>query len=138
MHIPLFSTITLVTEFFVTIGVLAVIIRGYRTGIFMRALAYGVLAYETLFNITYMATRATSAPGATQVYNPYTTTLAIFHGTFSLLMFVLLVVFFMAAAQRYALGENFFRIYRRTTYAFVIAWLTSVVSGFAFFIALYL
>ena len=137
MHIPLWSIVTLFTELIVTTSVYFIIWKAYRTEVFLRHFAFAVLAYEALFNITYMASRAGSGQG-NAVYSPYETTLAIFHGTFSLLMFAALVGFFMIAAYAYARGENYFLLHRKLTITFVIAWGVSILSGLVFFISLYL
>lgn len=137
MNIPLISSITLCTELLVTASVFFVIWKGYRTGAFLRWLAFPVLAYEVLFNITYMASREASGQGTT-VYSPYDTAVAIVHGTFSLVMFIALLVFFIVAARAYARSENFFLKHKRLTLVFLIAWSISILSGVLFFVSLYL
>lgn len=140
MPIPFWSAFTLFTELCVSAFVYLIIYAGYRRGVFHRRIAFAVLAYELLFNISYMATRAMvgTHEGMAQIMTPYETGLAIFHGTFSLLMFVTLVAFFLTAAGGYAKGANFFRTHPKMTLAFSIAWLVSVLSGVLFFIQLYL
>lgn len=137
MHIPPWSVVTLLTELLVTTSVYVIIWKAYRTGIFLRYFAFAVLAYEALFNISYMASRELGEQGAA-VYNPYETALAIFHGTFSLFMFAALVVFFLVAARAYKRGENYFLLHPCLTVAFVIAWGVSILSGISFFVALYI
>lgn len=137
MSIPLASCITLLTELIVTTSVFYVIWKGYRTGVFLRWLAYPVLVYEVLFNISYMASREAGGQGTT-VYSPYDTAMAIIHGTFSLVMFVALLVFFIVASLAYRRGENFFLKHRRLTVGFLVAWSISILSGILFFISLYL
>ncbi|HQT83200.1 MAG TPA: hypothetical protein PLW99_03565 [Candidatus Paceibacterota bacterium] len=136
MHIPLWSIVTLGTELLVTASVYFIIWRAYRTGAFLRTFAFVVLGYEVLFNISYMLSRE-AAGQSSVVYSPYETGLAIFHGTFSLVMFVALVAFFIASARAYARGENYFRDRPRLTLAFSLAWGVSILSGIAFFVALY-
>ena len=127
------------TEIIVTISVLYVIKKAYTTGVFARALAFGVLAYEVLFNISYMASRElTESPGNSEVEgSTFMTILAIFHGTFSLIMFLTLLTFFIFAARAYARGENFFLNHKQGTIGFIVAWSVSILSGIAFFLALY-
>jgi hypothetical protein len=137
MHIPLWSVVTLCTELIVTISVYFIIWKAYRTGVFLRLFAFTVLVYEVLFNISYMLGREIGGQ-STIVYSPYTTALAIFHGTFSLVMFLALVVFFLAAARAYKRGENYFLTHRRLTLTFVVAWGVSILSGITFFVSLYL
>lgn len=139
MAIPIWSVVTLVTELGVTAAVFFVIWKAYSAGRFIRPLAFGVLAYEVLFNISYMLSRSLQrAGGQAGVKDPGEIALAIFHGTFSLVMFVALIVFFFVAASRYARGENYFFIHRRLTVVFLWAWTVSVLSGAAFFVLLYL
>lgn len=140
MPIPFWSVFTLVAELIVTAIVYFVIWDAYTRGTFRRALAFGVLAYELIFNITYMTSRLLSGThdGTAQIMTPYETGLAIFHGTFSLLMFIALIAFFLVAARRYARGEQFFREHRGLTITFSVAWGVSILSGVLFFISLYL
>jgi len=137
MDIPLTSLITLLTELLVTTAVFYVIWKGYSTGRFLRWLAFPVLAYEVLFNISYMASREANGQGTT-VYSPYDTVMAIVHGTFSLIMFIALLVFFILASLAYRRGENFFLKHRRLTFGFLVAWSISILSGILFFVSLYL
>ena len=137
MNIPLWSVVTLCTELFVTASVYFIIWKAYTTNIFLRPFAFGVLAYEALFNITYMFSRVTGVAGAV-TYSPFEIGLAIFHGVFSIVMFVALVAFFLIAARVYKRGENYFLLHRKLTLAFVVAWGVSILSGVTFFISLYL
>lgn len=137
VYIPIWSIVTLLTELAVTASVYFIIWKAYRTGVFLRYYAFAVLAYEALFNITYMSSRAAGGRGNV-VYSPYETTLAIFHGIFSILMFVTLVVFFLYAAYAYSRGENYFLNHKKVTFAFVTAWGISILSGVTFFASLYL
>ncbi len=111
---PFWSVVTLMTELGVTAVVFFVIWRAATTGRFSRLLAFGVLAYEVLFNISYMVSRAgkhvSEVSEGTEPAGEIA--LAIFHGTFSLLMFVSLIVFFLTAARAYARGENYFAAHR--------------------------
>lgn len=131
---------TLGTELLVSGFVYGIIYDGYRRNRFHRRTAFFVLGYEVLFNISYMLSRLLeNTPGrVTQVLTPYETSLAIFHGVFSLVMFLTLVAFFIAAARGYGRGENYFRMRPRLTILFALAWLISVLSGVAFFVNLYL
>ncbi|HUX35548.1 MAG TPA: hypothetical protein VMV71_00780 [Candidatus Paceibacterota bacterium] len=137
MHIPAWSIVTLSTEILVTASVYFIIWKAYRTGILMRYFAIAVISYEALFNVSYMLSRELGEQGAA-AYNPYETALAIFHGTFSLIMFVSLVIFFLAAIRSYARGVNYFLLHRRLTIAFAIAWGVSILSGITLFASLYI
>ncbi len=137
MHIPAWSIFTLCTELIITASVYTIIWKSYRSGIFPTSFATLVLGYEVLFNVSYMLSRELSSSSAA-VYSPYETGLAIFHGIFSLIMFITLVTFFLAAMRAYQRGENYFRLHPRLTIAFVIAWGVSIFSGVALFVNLYL
>jgi hypothetical protein len=137
MYIPILSAVTLFAELLITASVYFIIWKAYRTGTFFRWFAFGVLAYEVLFNISYMFSKELRGDNA-GVLNPYETTLAIFHGTFSLLMFILLLIFFIAAARGYRRGDNYFLKHRQLTIAFVYAWGLSILSGAGLFASLYL
>jgi hypothetical protein len=136
MHIPILSTLTLCAEILITASIYFIIWKAYRTGVFLRWFAFGVLAYEVLFNISYMFSRELGERNAGAL-NPYETALAIFHGTFSLLMFVTLIIFFLTAARAYKHGRNYFSQHRRLMIVFVCAWGFSILSGIALFISLY-
>ncbi len=136
MHVPLVSIITLCTELLVTASVYSIVWKGYTTGRFLRLFAFAVLAYELVFNVSYMFSRELGEQSA-GVYNPYETGLAIFHGIFSLVMFATLVAFFFLASRGYKRGENYFLAHRRVTLAFVVAWGISILSGVTLFVSLY-
>jgi len=138
---PLFSIISLITELGVTASVFYIIYRGYYEGVFMRVLAYVVLAYEIIFNISYMSARlfghVLSGEHAREAHAAYEIVVAIFHGTFSLIMFIALVAFFIFALRAYGRGENFFKAHSWLTTAFVAAWTVSIFSGVFLFFLLY-
>ncbi len=135
--IPFWSIVTLCTELVVTASVYFIVWKAYRTGIFLRLFAFVVLGYELLFNVSYMLSRE-AAGQASVVYKPYETALAIFHGIFSLVMFIALVTFFLVAARAYKRGENYFLLHKRLTMTFIIAWSVSILSGIALFVSLYI
>ncbi len=136
MQPPIQSILTLLSELAVTVAVMIIIWRAFTRGQFMRWLALAVIAYEILFNVSYMLSRE-GVESRSVVYNPYTTGLAIFHGTFSLFMFAALIVFFLVAAARYRRGENYFLSRKGLTLTFVILWFVSILSGIALFASLY-
>lgn len=140
MTIPIFSIITLITELFITASVFYIVWKGRTQGVFYKKLTYTVLSYEALFNITYMVHQAMErAPEHIPTsHGPYVTLFGIFHGIFSLLMFVALIVFMITAAKRYAGGENFFLVRSTLTNIFLGAWSISILSGVGFFVILYL
>lgn len=137
MGIPVWSALTLATELCVTAGVLYIIWTAYRKGVFLRWLAFFMLGYELIFNVSYMASREVNAATAPAL-DPYLTALAIVHGIFSLVMFMALIVFFIVTWRAYGKGGNFFKAHHFLTMLFVSAWTLSVLSGILLFVQLYL
>ena len=88
---PFLSTFTLFTEIIITAAILYVFYRGYKYNKFPFKVAFIALAYEILFNVSYMSFRALTHDDSnlTVPHSPLHTGLAIFHGTFSLIMFML-------------------------------------------------
>ncbi len=138
MHAPLYSTVSLIAEMFVSSAIFTVIYRGYKRNVFLRRLALLALSYEVLFNISYMAYRALTHDEGAKADSKFEIGLAIFHGTLSLVMFVTLVVFMAVAWKRYAKGINYFRICAKTTATFLVLWTLSVLSGVLFYFVEYL
>lgn len=139
MIIPLWSIATLVTEFFVTAVIFYVIWTAVSRLSFNRTLAFGVIAYEVVFNISYMVFRSIEHEKEAKsiVENSGTEALALFHGIFSLIMFISLIIFFLVADRHYAKGENYFVHHHRLTRIFLFAWGASVLSGAFLFAQLY-
>jgi heme A synthase len=138
MHAPFFSTFTLFTEALVTISVLYIFYSGYKHNKFPYTLAAITMAYEILFNISYMASRALNKK--VDVMPPdsaFLITLAIFHGTFALLMFLALLVFMFFAWKNYKKGSNFFQAHKTMLIWFIVLWMTAVISGFLFYYEYY-
>jgi heme A synthase len=136
--IPWFSTFTLFTEIIVTSAILYVIYTGYVKNEFPGHVAAAALSYEILFNISYMASRLFTHEDSTQYPDsPFHVALAIFHGTFSLIMFVLLLVFMFFAWRGYRSGKNYFRIHKKLMVVFLISWMIAVLSGFLFYYEAY-
>jgi len=137
-NIPWFSTFTLLTEALVTASVLYILYSGYYKNRFPAQLTAVTLLYETLFNISYMSYRALShVDNSTHPDSSFHIALAIFHGTFSLFMFIALIIFMYFAWKNYKNGINFFQKFKKLTLVFLIAWLIAVVSGFAFYYEAY-
>ncbi|HTM68281.1 MAG TPA: hypothetical protein VL426_03180 [Candidatus Binatia bacterium] len=136
MHAPIYSTVSLVTELFVSAGIVTAIVQAYRKNVFRKRLVLLTLAYETLFNVSYMIYRV-----LTHEEEPHESKidvgLAIFHGTLSLAMFIALIVFMIIAWKRYAKGVNFFRAHRILTGMFLFLWALSILSGIAFYFVEY-
>ncbi|HVY67345.1 MAG TPA: hypothetical protein VHA30_00390 [Patescibacteria group bacterium] len=137
MAIPWFSTFTLGTEILVTASILFIFASGYRRGRFPYALAAITLAYEVLFNISYMASRALGGANPSRLEPRPVLLLAAFHGIFSLFMFLALLAYLSMAWRQYRRGVNYFLRHRRLTLIFIILWLLAVLSGIAFYFFTY-
>ena len=136
--IPAYSIITLCTELVVTICLLYVIYTAYTSGLLIRWLLGSILSFETLFNISYMASRlSTHVDPPDYVDSGFHIAVAIFHGTFALVMFIALLVFMFFAWRGYGRGENYFENHSTLTKIFVGAWLIALFSGFLFFYEAY-
>ena len=136
----LFSIFSLITELLVTASVFYIIYRAYHGGGFMRGFAFAVLAYEILFNISYMLSRVLRhlPEHPHEQHEPFVVGVAIFHGLFSPVMFAALLVFFIRAAIVYGRGGNFFKDHPALTATFIGAWTLSIFSGVLFFFLLYI
>jgi uncharacterized membrane protein YozB (DUF420 family) len=140
--IPFWSTLTLATELLVTASILYIFHEAYWRNKFHRAFVFIVLLYEIIFNISYMLRsmleHTVSDSMSRTAASPLFMSLAIFHGTFSLIMFLALLVFMFFAWRNYKKEINFFREHKKLTLIFLIAWLLSVISGIAFYFLLYI
>ncbi len=137
-HIPWFSTFTLFTELIVTASVLYVFYTAYKRNVFPYTLVAITLGYEILFNISYMASRALGGKNPSKLSGSHIIGLAIFHGTFSLLMFIALLVFMSLAWKNYKKGINYFQLHKNFTIVFIALWLIAIASGFGFYYTAYL
>jgi len=137
MNIPFFSTFTLFTETIVTISILYVFYSGYKKNKFPFKLVTVALAYEIAFNISYMAYRAISNVKNEPKMPRLILDLAIFHGIFSLIMFVALLIFMVLAWKNYKKEINYFKLHRTFSVLFLICWLIAVFSGVFFYYEAY-
>ncbi|MDE2312161.1 MAG: hypothetical protein KGJ93_03715 [Patescibacteria group bacterium] len=137
MAIPWFSTFTLITETLVTAGVLYTFYSGYKRGRFPRAVVAVTLGYEILFNISYMAYRTTTHQETGRPDSALHVAVAAFHGIFSLLMFLALLIFFTLAWKNYKRGANYFAIHKMLMKVFIVCWLLAILSGFLFYYEAY-
>ncbi len=133
MHGPLFSTITLFTELLVSAAVYFTIYKGYRHNKFPTKIAFSALAYETLFNISYMFSRVPSHAKAAKATPPLLILLAVVHGILSLVMFIALIIFFVLAYRSYKKEKNYFYEHKKLTYIFLFFWTFSIISGVLFY-----
>ena len=137
MHAPLFSTITFFTELIISAIIYYTLYQGYKHNKFPTKLAFAALIYELLFNITYMARRVPSHVKASRVESPGLVALAAIHGILSLIMFVALIIFFIAAWRSYKKEKNYFKDHKKITYTVLFFWTVSIVSGILFYIIEY-
>jgi hypothetical protein len=138
MAAPLYSTITLVAELFVSAAIYYSIYSGYKKNKFPSVLAGAALAYELIFNITYMAGRVPSHVKVAKIETPFIVGLAILHGVLSLIMFVALIVFFIFAWKAYRKGKNYFFEHKNLTFTFIVFWTFSILSGVIFYLVEYI
>jgi multisubunit Na+/H+ antiporter MnhB subunit len=136
MDPPLLSTITLFTEIIITVLIVYVFYNGYRWNKFPFRIATFALTYEILFNISYMIYSALTHEHR-EIHSPLHIWLAIFHGIFSLVMFIALVILLIIAYRKYRKKVNFFRKHRLVTFLFVILWMIAVFSGILFYFVAY-
>lgn len=129
MAVPAFSHLSAFTELLVTAGVFYFFWQAMARDNFRWGFVWILIAYETVFNITYMASRlAQHAPSPD--YPAWATLLLVVHGTLSLVMFLGLISFvFLAFRDRKVEGENYFRNHSSLTWTFLVLWTASVLSG---------
>jgi len=135
---PTFSTITLFAEMLISLIIYYSIYSGYTKNKFPTKLVGLALAYEIIFNITYMLSRAASQSKVVGNESHLVVIFAIVHGILSLIMFISLIVFFVAATLRYKKQRNYFREHQLLTGTFLVFWTFSVVSGIAFYFLEYI
>lgn len=136
---PLFSTFTLFTEVIITCLIFYIFYAAYKYNIFHKKIVFFTLAYEILFNISYMSYRALTHEQEVgpHVHTPFHIGVAVFHGVFSILMFVLLIIFFVIAWRKYNKGINFFKEHKVLTWGFIILWMAAISSGLLFYYLAY-
>ncbi len=133
---PLYSTITLCTEIIITSLILYIFYSGYKKNKFPVKTTFFALIYETLFNVSYMATRATQHKQVLNKLDPYIW-LGALHGITSLIMFILLIAFMITAWRKYKKGVNYFKEHRVITFTFIFFWLLAIISGISFYVLEY-
>jgi hypothetical protein len=137
MHAPLFSTITLFTELIISAIIYYTLYSGFKQHKFPEKVAAFALLYETIFNITYMASRVPGHTRVAKIETPFVIGLAITHGILSLIMFIALIIFFIFAWIYYRRGINYFKVHTKLTVTFLIFWTFSIVSGVLFYLVEY-
>lgn len=137
MHdIPAFSAFTAVTELFVTVAIFYVGYRAIVDDVFETKILVGALAYEILFNITYMTSRLFTH-GHTTHHPDWLVGLLAGHGVLSLIMFIGLLALSWAAWQSHREGGNLLAQRMALTTTFAVLWTISIVSGEAIFLLEY-
>lgn len=137
MATPLFSTLSAVTELFVTAGVYWFIFQAMRHDRFHQGLITFALTYEVLVNIAYMTFRLLVPAEGSDVSGGMAALYA-FHGILSLVMFISLVAFVVTALRLRRYGHNLFRARPVLTWSFMVLWAVSVLSGELIYVLTYL
>ena len=136
---PLFSTFTLFTELLVTVSILYTFYISYKHNKFPKKLVFITLAYEIIFNISYMSYRALihEAEIGAHAHTTFHIAVAAFHGIFSLSMFIALIIFFIIAWRKYGKGINYFKEHKYITFSFIVLWMIAIFSGLLFYFLAY-
>ena len=132
-----YSTLSAVTELGVTAVVYTFIFTAYRRDVFRVGLIAFALTYEVLVNISYMTFRLFQTADGVEHSAAMTRFLA-FHGILSLVMFLGLVAFTIAAVREHKRGLNLFRQNPAMMWAFVFLWAVSILTGEAIYVLTYL
>lgn len=122
-----FSTFAAISELFVTLGVLHVVYHNYKQLGYKWSLALGLMIFEFSVNMLYMISRL--GHHAESTLSSGSKILAALHGSLSLIVFILLVVFSLLARQAFAQGKFYYHDHKVLTAVFVVLWLASVGSG---------
>lgn len=138
MHIPPFSLFSTISELFVTAGVFFVIRRNWTRRTFPLGLFLTVTLFEACVNVAYMATKTASAASGHETVGQGMRLAFAAHGMISLLAYLWFVVLGVMASVQQAAGKFWFRDHPIHTWAFLVVWTISIVSGEAMFIFRYL
>ena len=139
MPVPAFSAFTAASELFVTAGVLYIIRRNWTRRRFALWLFLAVALFEAFVNVMYMASRASQVAGSSGPPLAAGMKLAYAsHGLLSLLAYLVFVMFGVFAWQEQKNGRFLFRDRPALTFAFLVVWVVSVLSGEGIFVARYL
>ncbi len=138
MQIPPFSLFSAISELGVTAAVLWIIRRNWTGRRFSLGLFLGVVLFEALVNVLYMANRAAQAATGAEAVSRGMRLFYAGHGILSLATFAGFVVLALLAYQEQGAGRWFFRERPRLTWTFVTLWMLSILSGEAIFVLRYL
>lgn len=133
---PPLSTLSAVTELFVTAAVFYFFYQALRHANYRWGLMTVAIVYETLFNITYMVSRLiVHEEGATHQHPGWVTGFVAFHGSLSLVMFLGLIGFVVWAWRRVRAGEpDPIGARRSLSYGFLVLWTISILTGEAIYL----
>lgn len=135
-EMPWLSAVSAGTELLVTAAVFYVLYKAVVWEVLKTRLLAAALAYEVLFNISYMTFRLLTHPEPSH-HPAWMVGLLALHGVLSLAMFLALVAFALVAWRRHAQGRNFFKERAALTAVFVALWSVSLLSGEAVFVLEY-
>lgn len=133
---PTFSTLSAITELFVSAAVYTVLWQAYRHDRFRGGLLSFALTYEILVNVAYMTFRLVQDSGAAD-RPEWLSLLYASHGLLSLIMLIGLIWFGLAAFRANRVGRNLIREQQGATIAFAVLWAISILSGEAIYLVEY-
>lgn len=133
---PAFSTLSAATELLVTAAVVWFFYRAFTAQDYRWGLITVAIAYETLFNITYMVMRLFQhEEGVTHQHAAWVSWFLGVHGALSLVMFIGLIAFVVWMWRRHRAGDpDPLGGRRRLAYAFLWLWGLSILSGEAIYL----
>jgi hypothetical protein len=134
---PAFSIFAAIAELIVTTIVYYSIISHLKGKSFRFKLLGFAILFEAIVNVTYMVTRFIGSDSPVHLSGQMKL-FATLHGTFSMLVFIWLIILFFLASSSAKLEQNFFRDHKLGTYLFLILWGVSVASGEIMFAMIYL
>lgn len=133
---PLLSTITLIAELFIFGAISYIFYKGYEGRLFPFGLAYFAIAYEVVFNISYMVYRSVGLKQVSAL-SENLRELGMVHGILSLIVFIALVIFLSLAIKNYEKGINYFKVHSSLTFLLLAFWVISLSSGILLYIKTY-
>lgn len=134
---PAFSIFAALAELVVTAIVFYCIISHGRRKPFRFKLLGLAILFEALVNVSYMVTRFIG-PGSPVHLSSQMKLFATAHGTFSMLIFIVLIILFFLASSSAKLEQNFFQDHKLLTCVFLVLWGVSVASDEMMFALVYL
>jgi hypothetical protein len=114
---PAFSIFAALAELTVTAIVFYTIVSHLRGNPFRYKLLGFAILFEAIVNVTYMVTRFIGADSPVHL-SAQMKLFATTHGTFSMLVFIWLIILFFLASSSAKLEQNFFRDHKLMTHVF--------------------